>query len=86
MFILYVKLQSGNKDGWLFIYNALFLKPSQITDKGRFRWNVWLKLKIYNETFSSSTKNAHYTQPAFTCSKLIIEALKQDVKYVQSQQ
>ena len=29
-------------------------------------------------------KISHYYQPAITCSKLTIETLEQDVKYVQS--
>ena len=37
-----------------------------------------------NGTFKSHLNARVLTQPAFTCSKLIIETLEQGVKYVQS--
>ena len=41
-------------------------------------------LELHKILFSKSEEILSYTQPAITCSKLTIETLKQDVKYVQS--
>ena len=44
------------------------------------------KLCFYNRFAYSTIQNAYtkYPQPAFTCSKLTVETLEQDVKYAQS--
>ena len=48
--------------------------------------NVFVRSSKLSEwVYSAITKNKNkQTQPAFTCSKLTIETLKQGVKYVQS--
>ena len=48
--------------------------------------NKWLKKPLISLlVISSLTFQLRVNQPAFTCSKLAIETLEQDVKYVQSQ-
>ena len=47
--------------------------------------NKWLKKPLISLlVISSLTFQLRVNQPAFTCSKLAIETLEQDVKYVQS--
>ena len=51
-----------------------------------FAWRFFL-MKTSQLTYSNSKApncQNNFTQPTITCSKLTIEALEQDVKYVQS--
>ena len=45
-----------------------------------------MEREMYNEFTSCVQELFNSTQPAITCSKLIIETLEQGVKYVQSYQ
>ena len=67
-----------------FDYLVLFVQILYLSFE---RKKTFLKVFIYLRVFHMhcyQLKNMHSSQPAFTCSKLTIETLEQDVKYVQS--